>query len=31
MAITYEARILKNGDVSVSDTDTLRILAETHP
>jgi len=26
-----EARILQNGDVSVSDTDISRILSDTYP
>jgi len=30
MMKTYEAQILQNGDVPVSDTDTSRILADTY-
>ena len=29
--ISYEARILQNGDMSVSDTDTPRLLSDTYP
>jgi len=28
---SYEAWILQNGDVSISNTDTLRILSDTYP
>ena len=28
---SYEAQILQNGDVPVSDTDTSRVLSDTYP
>jgi len=31
MTTSYEARILQNGDVPISDTDTPQILADTYP